>query len=513
MNLMLDEKKAGEPMKYIVDKNEAKKIDAYTIQTLAIPDMVLMERAALAVFQEVKEHAPKNSRCLVVIEGGNNGGDGLAVARLLAEAEYSVTVCYPHIVNRVSEAFNRQLQIVKNLDITVTDYLSNENYDVVIDGMFGVGLSRNVEGEHEKLIEALNQMQGLKIAIDVPSGIDAGTGKTLGIAFWADITVTFGFMKKGLLLLDGAVNAGKVVVADIGFPNKAVQENKPFLYAYDLSDFNRLPKRMINSNKGTYGKVAVIAGSLNVSGAAYFAAKAAYVSGCGLVKVITHACNRVILQTLLPEAMLDTYEDEKGAAFCVEQALHWADVAVIGPGIGTDKVAQTLLETLLNQSKIPMVIDADGLNLLANDTTKLNSKQGDVVITPHMKEMERLTGKKVSYLKEHPVEEAVDFTKKYGAICVLKDARTIVSDLEEGAYINVSGNSGMSTGGAGDVLAGVIGSFIAQGLPVGEAARIGVYVHGLAGDAAKKNKNEYSMLANDIIDGISHVLSGGKENG
>jgi NAD(P)H-hydrate epimerase len=363
-----------------------------------------------------------------------------------------------------------------------------------------------VEGAQKKAIDKLNQIPAIKLAIDVPSGLDATTGNILGTAFRADYTVTFGLKKLGMFFSDGIDYCGEIICKNIGFPDNAIRQAKPKIYAYEEKDLSRLPKRFNNSNKGSYGRVAVIAGSKNMSGAAYLCSKAAYSTGVGLVKIYTHESNRTIIQSQLPEAIMMTYNDYEGALSSVEDAIKWASVIVVGPGLGVDSTSERMLYELLLNSEVPMVLDADALNILSNNLEMIRTTSVPIVMTPHMMEMSRLIGKKVSVLAKDRFKIATKFSREYDVTLVLKDAKSIVTDGREQIYMNLAGNNGMSTGGSGDVLAGIIAGMLAGGLPLFEAAQIGTYVHCLAGDKAAEKKGKYAMLASDIIDGISEVM-------
>ena len=384
-------------MQYIVTKKEMQAIDAYTMDKIGIPSAVLMERAALSVVEEIERLNVSHGRVLIVVEGGNNGGDGLAVGRILLERGYKVDIYYIGGFEKVSQGFQQQWSILHHMGVRFRKTIPNKEYAVIVDGIFGVGLSREVQGVQKKAIEAMNHMDAIKVAIDIPSGIDATTGEVLGTAFYADYTVTFGLKKLGMFFLDGIDACGTVICKPIGFPAQALAHVKPMIYAYDNSDLDKLPKRVNNSNKGTYGRVAVIAGSKNMSGAAFLCSKAAYSTGAGLVKIYTHESNRTILQSQLPEAVMMTYDDYEGALACIEDALQWATVIVVGPGLGVDTVSERMLYELLMNAEVPMVVDADALNILSNNIELLRTSSVQIIMTPHMKEMSRLI--------QRPVEE------------------------------------------------------------------------------------------------------------
>ncbi len=493
-------------MQYIVTKKEMQAIDAYTIDKIGIPSAVLMERAALCVVEEIERLNPLKGRVLVVVEGGNNGGDGLAAGRMLLERGYQVDIYYIAGFEKVSQEFQQQRNVLHHLGVRFRKSIPNKEYAVIVDGIFGVGLSREVQGIQKKVIDSLNQMQGIKVAIDIPSGIDATTGAMLGTAFHADYTVTFGLVKLGMFFSEGIDACGEIICRSIGFPKQSIEHVKPMIYAYDNSDLDKLPKRINNSNKGTYGRVAVIAGSKNMSGAAFLCSKAAYSTGAGLVKIYTHESNRTILQSQLPEAVMMTYEDYEGALACVEDALHWATVIVVGPGLGVDTVSERMLYELLMNAEVPMVVDADALNILSNNIELLHTSSVQIIMTPHMKEMSRLIRKPVEEIMKNRFAISREFAKKMQVTLVLKDAKSIVTNGGQQTYMNLAGNNGMSTGGSGDVLAGIIAGMLAGGLSLADAARMGTYIHCQAGDLAAAHKGKYAMLASDIISYIGEVM-------
>lgn len=493
-------------MQYIVTKKEMQAIDAYTIDKIGIPSAVLMERAALSVVEEIERLNVSRGRVLIVVEGGNNGGDGLAVGRILLERGYKVDIYYIGGFEKVSQGFQQQWSILHHMGVRFRKTIPNKEYAVIVDGIFGVGLSREVQGVQKKAIEAMNHMDAIKVAIDIPSGIDATTGEVLGTAFYADYTVTFGLKKLGMFFLDGIDACGTVICKPIGFPAQAVAHVKPMIYAYDNSDLDKLPKRVNNSNKGTYGRVAVIAGSKNMSGAAFLCSKAAYSTGAGLVKIYTHESNRTILQSQLPEAVMMTYDDYGGALACIEDALQWATVIVVGPGLGVDTVSERMLYELLMNAEVPMVVDADALNILSNNIELLRTSSVQIIMTPHMKEMSRLIQRPVEEIAKNRFVIAREFAKKMQVTLVLKDAKSIATNGGQQTYMNLAGNNGMSTGGSGDVLAGIIAGMLAGGLTLADAARMGTYVHCRAGDLAAEHKGNYAMLASDIISYIGEVM-------
>lgn len=499
-------------MKYIATRDEMQAIDACSIEEIGIPGMVLMEKASMALFEETVKCLNSHSRCLIVVEKGNNGGDGLALARLLVEAGYETAVYEIGGIPKTSPSYENQKNILEHLGIKVLNALPEEEFDVIIDGIFGVGLTREVKGIQKEIIEKLNKKKAYRIAIDVPSGIDASSGQVMGTAFLADLTVTFGLNKIGLLLYPGASYAGRIVVKEIGFPKLALEKTGPGAFTYEPGDEILIPARRPDSHKGTYGRVLVIAGSKNMAGAAYLCGKAAYRMGSGLVRIFTQESNRLILQTKLPEAILTTYEDEKDGAPFLREAIGWADVIVFGPGMGQGRITRSFLHILKECAKVSVILDADGLN----EISSMEQEEEDyfagfcvpVVITPHMLEMSRLSAHPVKNWKESRIALAKEYAARKQLTLILKDSRTIVTRGGKELYINQTGNSGMATGGSGDVLAGMTAGILAMGMDPFYGASLAVFLHGRAGDFAREKTGEYSLMADDIIKHISDALGG-----
>lgn len=527
-----------------------KSIDTYTIQKVGIPSMVLMERAALEVSRFIQDKITETQKVLCICGTGNNGADAVAVARQLVCFGYMAEVVIVGDETKSSEEFNYQKNIavscnVKFLD-TVTSIEDNayhnlymglkEEYAVVVDGIFGIGLSRNVEGTIKKLIEDINHIRKQRnaenslfevVAVDIPSGLNSSTGAIMGAAIVADYTITFGTKKAGMCLYMGKDICGKVIVCDIGFPEVAFQNALDKMDYYNVIEKEDLIKclhRNSHSNKGTYGKALIIAGSKGMYGAAYLAARASFSIGSGLVRIVTHKENRELIYKMLPEAMLDTYETiEDIDNIALDKSIKWADSVLIGPGIGKDDIASELVRRTINIAKEQdkyLIIDADGLNIISEDSDLKESYYDKVIITPHIGEASRLMNVDPEKIASDIVNVALDYSDKYGINVVLKDSTSVILGIESfdnkcnnRAYVNTTGNAGMATAGSGDVLAGIIAGVMAGGLnkePLGDnitkAIALAVYIHGLAGDLAAKEKGQTSMLATDIVDMIAKVL-------
>ena len=494
-------------MQLWVNAAQMKAADQYTIQKLEVPSLELMEHAAQACVQVLEDEKVDLSHVCVVCGSGNNGGDGFAIARILQNNRYSVETFCVGNPEHYTEETQEQMHRLQECGGKITYGMPQEDsYSVVIDAVFGVGLSRKVEGRYRQVIEQMNRMRGTKFAVDIPSGLSATTGCILGCAFKADYTVTFQLKKIGLELSQGRTMAGRVIVPDIGISTDSICEDQEIVRTAGKDIYRKmLPDRPEDSNKGTYGRLLVIAGSKGMAGAAYLNAHAAYMTGAGLVRVYTSSDNREILQTLLPEAIITTYEEYNKEELL--SLLTWADGVCIGSGLGMSRLSEKILKTVIEYVKVPCLIDADGLNLLAENNNYLNQMaERRFVITPHMKEMSRLTGTPVEELKADRIQILKDFISRYRITCVLKDSRTLIASEEKGIRMNLTGNSAMAKAGSGDVLAGVISGWMVQGKEAEDAAELGTYIHGLSGDLAKFEKGVYSVMARDLIEYISKAL-------
>lgn len=494
-------------MQLWVNAAQMKAADQYTIQKLGVPSLELMEHAAQACVQVLEDEKVDLSHVCVVCGSGNNGGDGFAIARILQNNRYSVETFCVGNPEHYTEETQEQMHRLQECGGKITYGMPQEDsYSVIIDAVFGVGLSRKVEGRYRQVIEQMNRMRGTKFAVDIPSGLSATTGCILGCAFKADYTVTFQLKKIGLELSQGRTMAGRVIVPDIGISTDSICEDQEIVRTAGKDIYRKmLPDRPEDSNKGTYGRLLVIAGSKGMAGAAYLNAHAAYMIGAGLVRIYTSSDNREILQTLLPEAIVTTYEEYNKEELL--SLLTWADSVCIGSGLGMSRLSEKILKTVIEYVKVPCLIDADGLNLLAENKNYLNQMaERRFVITPHMKEMSRLTDTPVEELKADRIQILKDFISRYRITCVLKDSRTLIASEEKGIRMNLTGNSAMAKAGSGDVLAGVISGWMVQGKEAEDAAELGTYIHGLSGDLAKFEKGVYSVMARDLIEYISKAL-------
>ena len=499
-------------MKHVVTCSEMKSLDQNTILNMGIPSLVLMERASLKVAEEMERcflTDGRKQKILCVCGSGNNGGDGIAVARILFLHGYDAEIYMAGNPDHMTEETARQLKIAGNYHVTVVNNPDISEYTTIVDAIFGVGLARPISGHYKELIRELNEADAFKVAVDIPSGVDGDTGRECGIAFRADLTVTFGFRKAGLCLYPGRALAGRILTADIGiYLENSLAGN---LKETEEKDLDFLRNRKPDGNKGTFGKVLILAGSKGMCGAAYLCGEGAYGAGAGMVKIRTAPENRIPIQTLLPEAMFsENIKDEAS----MKKDFDWCDVLVIGPGIGTETETLQEVSWFLKEAyeKKTVVFDADGLNLLSSASSMWEYIGKNVILTPHMGEMSRLTGKTVKELKEDPVTNAVKLAERGHCTCVMKDACTVTVGANGAVWLNLSGNPGMATAGSGDVLAGVLGGVACRKISgeqvpdIDEMAAAGVYLHGMAGDKAAEEKGISGMKAGDIAREISRVL-------
>lgn len=506
-------------MRRLVTGTQMKEIDNYAIHTIGIPSMVLMERAALAVaeemlcaYEEAEKQPLSRVQTAVFCGTGNNGADGAAIARILHLRGCDVWIITVGDRSRWTPEMRSQIAIAKNLGISVRRFEeldgTEESFEAAVDAMFGVGLSRPLEGVFREAVQYLDAARPkFTVAVDIPSGIHSGTGAVLGAAVRADLTVTFGFEKLGTAIYPGRGYSGRVFVADIGFAPFDRYAGRKY-FAYEEKDFEQVPRRRAEAHKGTYGKVLIAAGSEGMCGAAYLSALAAYRMGAGLVKVLTVKSNAAALQTLLPEAILTLYSPEEAAGEpetfkeLVERECAWASVIVLGPGLGKGRHVEQLVQHVLLSAYVPIIVDADGLNAVAEYPYLADYLTENVIITPHLGEMSRLTEREIEDLKEDLPEAAVRYSEERGVTCVLKDAVTVTARRDGTVFIGNSGCGAMAKAGSGDVLTGTIAGLIALGFPEDEAASFGVWLHGRAGSYAAGQTGEHGLLARETANAL-----------
>ena len=501
-------------MRYILDALEMKLADDTTTEEFGMDAKVLMERAAFSMSQEIMSRFSKEKKLLIVAGPGNNGADGIAAGRILTQEGYYVDL-YLVESSHYSALYLEQLATYRAYGYHVKQSFQTEDYDIIIDAVFGIGLKRDVSDSYADIINRMNQSKAYKIACDISSGIQTDTGKIMGTACKADLTITFGYTKRGHFLGDGKEYTGELICKNIGITDASLKKN-PKAIAFTKNDIeNGLIKRKRTANKGTCGKLLVIAGSDTVCGAAILASKAAYRSGTGMVRLITHVNNKDAVMNTTPECLVDTYDNEI-IGNTIKKAVQWADAVLIGPGIGTESCAYALLQQVLDCIEDqPLVMDADALNIMSKDNEikeKLvkAAEKNHVVMSPLLKELERLLGVKTSVLREDLVRYAIKAATDYQVEVVAKDSTTVIAGKEQ-LYINTTGNSGLASAGTGDVLAGIIAGLLAQkkaqNQSTKDAAAIGCFLHGYTADRLiSEGNNQYSLMAHDICDYLKEVM-------
>lgn len=442
----------------------------------------------------INRYGVLNKRVTVICGNGNNGGDGFVIAKKLSENGAVVNVVTPLGLPKTE---NAEFYYGKLGAVNVTEELKTESSDIIIDALFGIGLNRELNGKAKELINKLNSLNAVKIAVDIPSGVEADTGKVLGAAFCADLTVTFIALKPCFVLPYGSDYCGEVSVADIGV--------KPIGYTFLTTEKPEFKKRRHNSHKGTFGTALLFCGSYGFAGAAVLSARAALKSGVGIAKAVLSDNIYAPFTACVPEAVCVPIKQNAGGfpdykGLDIKTLLSGADAALVGCGSGNNRQTEYLVKKLLKISEIPLVIDADGINAIADSIDIIKNTKAPVMLTPHPGEMARLAGVTVKEIEENRADAARGFAQKYGCILVLKGANTIVALPSGEIFFNLTGNPGMATGGSGDVLSGIAVSLLAQGFSAAESAKAAVYLHGEAGDRAALRRGERAMLPTDIIE-------------
>jgi len=514
----------------LVTASESRQLDQLAEQA-GVPSIVLMENAALRLAEVVQQHfeldPPK--RIVVVCGKGNNGGDGLALARHLHNIGFSVQAFLLADPNELKGDAAINFRAATQLGVPVQPLPSPEDLchlieplrraDLVVDALLGTGIVGEVRGISADAIPLLNEHACRILSVDVPSGINSDTGEVCGVAVRADATVTLGAIKLGLMLFPAADYVGDLFVGSLGVPETlfASLNIRRFVTTHELVA-QALPPRHPNSHKGNYGRVLVVGGAPGMTGAALLAGKAALRSGAGLVQValpksLNLAAEAAALEVMsfpLPETDAGTIAPE--ALSALTPRLDWADVIAVGCGISRHERTQTFVRQLVAQVDKPMLIDADGLIALAGHTDLLRKRQALTVLTPHPGEMAALLKTTTEEVQRDRVGIALHATETFHAIVVLKGARTIVAAPDGALFVNPTGNAGMATGGMGDVLTGIVASLLAQRLcrsltvtPV-EAVAAAVFLHGLAGDIASWEKGETALVAGDLLEHLPRAI-------
>lgn len=489
-----------------------KRLDEACVDKYKIPLIVMMENAVLSSIKHLDTDLYNK---YVVVSGiGNNGGDGLGIARQLKARGKEVNVFIVGDIRKITPCSKINLDILNAMGISCniigikeenSSILENlktdiRNSHVLIDCIFGTGLEREIRGIFKDVINIINENKNLIYSIDVPSGINATSGEVLGICVRADKTISFEFYKRGFLKYEAKQYIGKVVVEHIGIPENILKkyDDKEYITSKSFVKHN-IKKRNKFSFKSDFGKITIFAGSKGFSGAAFIASEAAIKSGSGLVTLVCDEDIQDIVSLKLNEGMTANYKEEKR----LNKLIKTSNAIGFGCGMGDNELTFERLQSILDNSNCPLVIDADGLNVLKNKMNILKQYKNKIIITPHLGEMSRITGKSISYIKENRLDMAKEFAKEYDIIVLLKGYETIITDGNT-TYINPTGGSSMANGGMGDCLLGMITSFVGQGIEILEAVVCAAYIHGYIGDILSKKL--YTVNATHIIGEISNVM-------
>ena len=508
---------------FLLTVDEMKALERCAIDSYNIPGVLLMEHAGYAVAETIMKNYPKTTTVLVVCGRGNNGGDGFVVSRKLLMEGYLIKVIVVGNASAIKGDALSNYKILKNikkdiLNIKNLEDVSNvsklfESTDIIIDAIFGTGLNSSVRPLEASVIELMNNTKAKVISVDVPSGINGSTAQVMESAVKADITIAFEAFKCGNILYPGADYNGKLKVVNIGIPKTCYEQScfSKRLITEKLV-LNKMPIRKKNSHKGTFGKASIIAGSFGMEGAAILSCSAAMRTGLGLLKLFVPKSMNHIVKIAVPEIITIPLEENEMGSYDLNSIDVILDhikndsVVAIGPGCGQHKEIAETVRRLITESELPLVIDADGLNMLALNMTWIDGCSKDIVLTPHIAEMARLTNLSIAEIIKNPIKIAKKYAIEWEVTVVLKSARTIVATKEGDLYINRNGNSGMATAGTGDVLTGIITGLMAQGLSGEDASILGVYIHGDSGDRVAKEIGEYGLMAGDIIKQIAYTL-------
>lgn len=483
----------------ILSTEQIRQADRYTIAHEPISSVDLMERAATKVFEWLKSRIKKDDKIKIFCGMGNNGGDGLVVARLLAHEGFAPEVFMVRYAEKMSHDCEVNYQRVKDEAIhdirSEADFPSFDDHEIIVDALFGSGLNRPIEGLAAELIEYLNRQQAIRVSIDIASGLFADTPSPLGAIFKPDYTLTFQQPKLAFLMPENDVFTSHLEVLDIRLHPQYLLEVETNNFLVDSEMIKHIiHHRTKYSHKGTYGHALLIAGSEGKTGAAILGAKSCLRTGVGLLSVQLPQSAWTPLQASLPEAMIQV--DDKLEAF---------SAIGIGPGLGKDDDAQRKVRRIIQEAQVPLVMDADALNVLSENKTWLSFLPAKTILTPHPKEFERLFGKTSTSFERLALQR--EMAMKFGIIIVLKGAHTATAMPNGAVFFNSTGNPGMATAGSGDVLTGMILSLLAQRYTPEEAAVLGVYLHGLAGDFAAEQYSQEALIASDITDNIGKAFN------
>jgi hydroxyethylthiazole kinase-like uncharacterized protein yjeF len=519
---MVSPESKGVKMK-VAKVDEMKDLDRRATEKFGISQDLLMENAGQAVyFVILQEFGIKHNKFVIFCGGGNNGGDGLVVARKIYSSGGEARVFLLDDEAKFSGAAKKNFEIVSRMPIEISRVDSIESVinevidsDAVVDAIFGTGLARKVSGIYKDVIQLINDSQRIVFSVDIPSGINGYTGEVMGVAVEADYTVTFGLPKLGNMLLPGYEHCGKLYVSHISFP--------PDLYDSDSIKiaFNNpieLPERPRNTHKGSYGKALFIAGSPNYLGAPYFSALSFLKAGGGLSYLATPKSISPFIASKGSEIVFLPQKETPSGSIALadkDELLDFSqmvDMVILGPGLSLTKETQELVRELASKIDKPLLIDGDGITAIAEDLERIKRRKAPTILTPHPGEMSRITKLEINEINRNKIDVLQQTARELNAIIILKGAHSFIGYTDGTVYISISGNSGMSTAGSGDVLTGTIAAMYGLGLPLEDAVRMGVFIHGFSGDVAAVDKGEDGITAQDILDYLPEAMKLYRDN-
>jgi hydroxyethylthiazole kinase-like uncharacterized protein yjeF len=510
---------------HVATAAEMRNIDRRTIETYAVPGIILMEHAGLQLLRILQECVSglAQQRIAIVAGRGNNGGDGLVLARHLWQRNIAVRVYLLASGKSLRGDARKAQQMARAYGVPIVSCTTPRTWrqasrelqqaDIVVDAILGTGLNKPVVGLYAEVIQTVNDLRKPIVAVDIPSGLSADHGNLLGNHVQATHTVTFAVPKRGHILYPAAAAVGKLHVVDIGIPMQAVEAEGMQVSLLDKHAVRKmLPVRQPDAHKGSQGHLLVVAGSLGKSGAAVLASHAALRAGAGLVTLAVPSSLNIAMESCLTEVMTLPVAEHPPAVIAAAAApelcqfLHKASALVLGPGLGTHPETVSLVHTLLQHAAVPVVLDADGLNSLVNHLDVLQRCSAPVILTPHPGETARLLGTDTQAVQTQRLEIAQAFVERYQVYFVLKGARTVVYAPDGRRWVNPTGNAAMATAGTGDVLAGTLGALLCQGLEPLQAALGGVFLHGLAGDRVRDRLGLHGLIASDVLEELPYTM-------
>jgi NAD(P)H-hydrate epimerase len=503
----------------ILNSSQMAQADAFTINEIGIPSIVLMENAAITVVDEILSRKPDAVTAAVVVGAGNNGGDGLAVARLLINSGFACDIFIACEESDIKGDALVNYNILKSYDAPIfftdeSDTPSFEGYDILVDALFGTGLSRPLDGFYLYLVQYMNLTSNYIVSVDIPSGLSGSTHNVIGECVDADLTVTFARPKYPHVMYPAREFCGEVVVTDISIPDFAVETVCASTFLLNESTLPYTPVRAADSHKGDFGHAVIAGGSEGKSGAVFMASRACARCGAGLTTVAVPGRLMPAAEAVNPEIMsMAAGSKSYFTADCADELAEYLKtktVCAVGPGLGTNEETAEFLSRLISLTDLPLVIDADGINLLSEkDFNKLADR---CILTPHIGEFSKMTGKPRTEVLKNRVELSREFAVSRNIILVLKSADTVIALPDGNVFVNISGTPALAKGGSGDCLTGLIASFVAQGYDLTEAACLGSYTLGRTAEIVSEEMNEKSVLTSDIIENIWKTLDELEEN-